>query len=316
MGATASADAPRSAEADQADDDGDVSHVATVTGNRGSCQRGGQSPRDDLHRPAPRPDPGAAARRDPGGPRADGGHHQRGVPAALRRAGRRPLRVRDDHQPRDRRAGPGHARDAGLRRPRVGAVGPALRHGPGLRRQGGRDPLRGVRRRPHRPQLRLPGPQGHPQGRRRRPALEARPARPHPRVRGRRGGAVRRAGHHEDPQGHRRRPPDLPRRRADRPGGRVRRDRAARPDRGAVLLRARRLGGDRRPGRARRHPGAGQRRHLGGRGRAADGRGDRRGRRRRRPRLPGPALAVPRPGRGVRRGVRWPRCRRWARSRR
>ena len=46
-------------------------------------------------------------------------------------------------------------------------VGPALRHRPGLRRQGGRDPLRGVRRPPHRPQLRLPGPQGDPQGRRR-----------------------------------------------------------------------------------------------------------------------------------------------------
>ena len=43
---------------------------------------------------------------------------------------------------------------------------------------------------------------------------------------GRRGGAVRRAGHDEDPQGHRRRPPDLPRRRPDRPG--VRRARRSR----------------------------------------------------------------------------------------
>jgi tRNA-dihydrouridine synthase len=53
--------------------------------------------------------------------------------------------------------------------------------------------------------------------------------------------------------------------------------------------------------RARRHPGARQRRHLGGRRRAADGRADRLRRRRRRPRLPGPAVAVPRPGRGLRR---------------
>ena len=43
---------------------------------------------------------GPIARRDPGGARADGGHHQRGVPAAVRRAGRRALRLRDDHQPR------------------------------------------------------------------------------------------------------------------------------------------------------------------------------------------------------------------------
>ena len=63
---------------------------------------------------------------------------------------------------------------------------------------------------------------------------------------GRRRDAVRRPGHHEDPQGHRRGPPDLPRRRPDRPGVRLRGDRAARPHGGAVLLRRGRLGRDRR----------------------------------------------------------------------
>ena len=67
-----------------------------------------------------------------------------------------------------------------------------------------------------------------------------------PRARGRRGGAVRRAGDDEDPQGHRRRPPDLPRRRPDRPGVGLRGDRAARPHRRAGLLRRGRLGRDRR----------------------------------------------------------------------
>ena len=65
---------------------------------------------------------------------------------------------------------------------------------------------------------------------------------------------------------------------------------------------------------ARRHPRPRQRRHLGGRGRAADGRADRRRRRRRRSRLPGPAVAVPRPRGGLpRRGRRHP-ARRSARS--
>ena len=57
-------------------------------------------------------------------------------------------------------------------------------------------------------------------------------------------------------------------------------------------------------GRARRHPGARQRRHLGGRRRAPDGRADRRRRCRRRARVPRPTVAVPRPGRGVRRRAR------------
>ena len=165
---------------------------------------------------------------------------------------------------------PGRARlddpeDAGLRRARDDPFGAALRHRPGVRRQGHRDPLRGVRRAPRRPQLRLPGPQGDPQGRRGSAAVEARPARRDPALRGRRRRAVRRAGHDEDPQGPRRRPPDLSRRRPDRAGVGRRRDRAARADRGPVLQRPRRLGGHRPAGRERRHPGARQRRHLGGR---------------------------------------------------
>ena len=190
--------------------------------------------------------------------------------------------------------------DAGLRRGRAGPLGAALRHRPGVRRQGGRDPVRRVRRRPRRPELRLPGAEGDPQGRRRGAAVEARPARRDPRARGRGRSAVRRAGDDEDPQGARRRPPDLPRRRPDRPGVRLRRDRAARPHRRPGLLGPRRLGRDRRAGRPRRHPGARQRRHLGGGRRGAHGRADRRRRRGRRPRLPRPAVAVPRPRRRLR----------------
>ena len=177
------------------------------------------------------PHPGLAARRHPGRARADGRHHQRRLPPALRRAGRRALRLRDDHQPRPRRGRRGHAEDARLRRARDGALGAALRHRPGLHRQGRRDPLRRPRRRARRPQLRLPGAQGDPQGRRGSAAVEARPARRDPRARGRRRGAVRRPGDDEDPQGPRRRPPDLPRRRPDRPGDRRRRDRPARAHR-------------------------------------------------------------------------------------
>ena len=51
------------------------------------------------------------------------------------------------------------------------------------------------------------------------------------------------------------------------------------------------------------HPGARQRRHLGGRRRDPDGRGDRCGRRCRRPRLSRAALDLPRPGGGFRREV-------------
>ena len=141
-----------------------------------------------------------------------------------------------------RRARRDDAADAGLRRPRAGPIGAALRHRPRVRRQGHRDPLRRVRRGAHRPQLRLPGAQGHPQGRRGSAAVEASPARSDPGARGGRGRAVRRAGDDEDPQGPRRRPPDLPRRRPDRPGVRLRGDRPPRAHRGPGLLRRRPTG--------------------------------------------------------------------------
>ena len=81
----------------------------------------------------------------------------------------------------------------------------------------------------------------------------------------------------------------------------LRRDRPARAHRRAALLRPRRLGLDRRAQGRGRHPGARQRRHLGGRRRAPHGRADRLRRRRRRARLPGPAVAVPRSRGGVQR---------------
>ena len=112
-----------------------------------------------------------------------------------------------------------------------------------------RDPVRRPRRRARRPQLRLPGAQGDPQGRRRSAAVEARPARRDPRRGGRGRGAVRRPGHDEDAQGPRRRPPHLPRRRSHRPGVRRGRDRPARAHRRAGLLRRGRLGRHRRAGR-------------------------------------------------------------------
>ena len=55
--------------------------------------------------------------------------------------------------------------------------------------------------RPHRPQLRVPGPQGDPQGRRRRPAVEARPLRAIVRGGRARGEPVWRARHGEDAKG-------------------------------------------------------------------------------------------------------------------
>ena len=119
---------------------------------------------------APRAAPRLAARGHARGARADGRDHQRGLPPAVRGAGRRPLRLRDDHLARHRRARRDHAADADLRRDRDGPLGAALRHRPGLRRQGRRDPVRRARRGAHRPELRLPGAQGDPQGRRRRAA--------------------------------------------------------------------------------------------------------------------------------------------------
>ena len=84
---------------------------------------------------------------------------------------------------------PGRARrddpeDAGLRRARDDPLGPALRHRPGRTSARPTEILcaeYGVA--PRRPQLRLPGAQGDPQGRRRGAAVEARPARRDPRAR-------------------------------------------------------------------------------------------------------------------------------------
>ena len=186
----------------------------------------------------------------------------------------------------------------------TGPLGPALRHRPGVRRQGVRDPVRRVRRRPRRPQLRLPGAQGDPQGRRGSAAVEARPARRDPRA------AVAAAA-----------PYDVPVTMKTRKGldddhltyldaGRIAQESGC----AAIALHGRTVA-QAYSGRAdwdaiaelvepRRHPGARQRRHLGGGRRAAHGRGDRRRRRGRRPRLPGPAVAVPRPGRRLRRRER------------
>ena len=82
----------------------------------------------------------------------------------------------------------------------------------GRRRADGR---RGGPGRPHRPQLRLPGAQGDPHGRRLGAALAAQAVRPH--RAGRRCEAARagrRPGHDQDAQGHRRRPSDVRRSRA------------------------------------------------------------------------------------------------------
>ena len=113
-----------------------------------------------------------------------------------------------------------------LRARRVAPIAPAVRHRPddGGR---GRAPARRRRpRRPHRPQLRLPGPA-------RSPATVAVPrAGPPPVVRGRGGrgrpGRRRRAGHGEDADRPRRRADHLPRR---RPAGRRRRSRRGGPAR-------------------------------------------------------------------------------------
>ena len=238
------------------------------------------------------------------------GHHQRGVPAAvpgavpIGRRHRRPVRLRDDHLARAGRAA--------IRRPcpcwqfdpgETGALGPALRGRPGDHGPGHDDPVRRVRGRPRRPQLRLPGAQGDPQGRRGGAAVEAGPAAAilTATVAGR--PAVRRAGDHEDPDRHRRRSPDLSRRRPDRRGVR-----AARRSRCTVGPRSRPT-----PGQADWAAIAKLKEHVAipvyGNGdiwEAADARGhDRPDRGRRgghRPRLPRSALAVPRPGAGASRG--------------
>ena len=80
------------------------------------------------------------------------------------------LRLRDGHLPRPARA---QRRVPAADRPRPGrapAQRPALRRRPGHGRRRRRDARRRGPRRPHRPELRLPGAQGHPQGRRLGPA--------------------------------------------------------------------------------------------------------------------------------------------------
>ena len=129
----------------------------------------------DQHARADDDGPAAAeARRARGRPRrrarADGRHHEPGLPHAVPRVRRRALRLRDDHHPRAGRAqredaahGAGHLRRAGR------LLRAALRRGPGDRRAGRGDAGRRERRRhppgAHRPQFRLPGAQGDPQGR-------------------------------------------------------------------------------------------------------------------------------------------------------
>ena len=134
-------------------------------------------------RPAHLADPRGAARRHPRGAGADGRHHQRGLPPAVCRAGRRALRLRDDHLPRPGRGRRDHPADAGLRRGRAGPLGPALRHRPAYVGKATEILCAEYGVAPRRPELRLPGAQGDPQGRRRSPAVEARPARRDPRAR-------------------------------------------------------------------------------------------------------------------------------------
>ena len=126
-------------------------------------------------------DPRPADRAHAGRARADGGHHQRGLPPAVRRAGRRPLRLRDDHQPRAGRGRRDDPEDAGLRRA-GDRSGPCSSTAPTRSYVGKATEILcaeyGVA--PRRPQLRLPGAQGDPQGRRGSAAVEARAARRDP----------------------------------------------------------------------------------------------------------------------------------------
>ena len=117
--------------------------------------------------------------------RADGGHHQQRVPHAVPRVSAgRAVRLRDDH---DAGAGRAQREDAAadpVRRRRAAALDPALRRRPGRRRRGRAHDRRGRPRRPHRPELRLPGAQGDPQGRGIGAAVAHRPVRRHRAQRG------------------------------------------------------------------------------------------------------------------------------------
>ena len=159
--------------------DRDRGRAGRVGGHRGrlrdrrSSERArtmGQRDRPD-HRP---PAPDRAVRvRHPGRAGADGRHHQPRVPPAVPGAGRRVLRLRDDHFARPGRAQPADVPDDRLRPGRAAAVDAALRGRPGDHRRRGPDGRRARPRRPRRPQLRLPGAQGHPARRRRGAALQA-----------------------------------------------------------------------------------------------------------------------------------------------
>ena len=202
------------------------------------------------------------------------GRHRRAVPRRVLAVRRRALRVGDDHGPGARGAQRAHAGDAALRRLRGHPLGAALRHRPAHPRRGGAVPGRRGRRRPRRHELRLPGPQGHPQGRRLGAPGAPRAAARH-RAR-RRGGRRADPGHHQVPHGRRRRDPHLPRHRPHRRGGGRGGHRAPRPHRRAALQRLGPLGRHRRAQGPRHHdPGARQRRHLGGPRRAGDAGPDR-----------------------------------------
>ena len=187
---------------------------------------GTMTPNDDDHPPAEAPLAAADRAVDhvAGRARADGGHHQPGLPPGMPRVRHRwspgggldrprgCLRQRDGHRPRPRRAQRGdHA--AGRARPRrVPALGAALLGRPGHRPGCCPNPGAGEPRRPPRPQLRLPGPQGDPKGWRSRAAVEARAVRGDRRCRRGRGRPRAGTGDGEAAHGHRRRAPHLPRR--------------------------------------------------------------------------------------------------------
>ena len=142
------------------------------------------------------------------GARADGRDHQRGVPAAVpgAGAGRRrvgAVRLRDDHLARTGRAGSEDAVDAAVRSGGDRPVGAALRRRSDDHGAGDRDPVRRVRRWPRRPQLRLPGAEGDPQGWGSGAALQAGPVADDLGRHGTRRAAVRRTGHDQDPDRHR-----------------------------------------------------------------------------------------------------------------
>ena len=226
----------------------------------------------------------------------------------------RPLRERDDHRPRPgrgQRQDPGHGR---LRRRRAGAQRAAVRcrpRGDGRRRAppGGRD-----RRRPHRPQLRLPGRQGHPAGRPGPPCPSTGPCSgPSSAPRWARPDRSRSPSSCASGSTTTTSPSSSP--------GRIAEDEGV----AAVTLHARtaeqlysghgRLAGHRRAqGGGDLHPGAGQRRPVGGVRRPGHG-----GRHRLRRRgggtgLPRPPLALPGPGRRLRRAGGPAPARHWARS--